>query len=773
MQKTYHNIRYNRQFHPMPSPCEDRSEARSMVISQHGIVATSQDMSEAFKRAINWVPEQERAPRVAQMVADVDAKYGAAAKSDHGLDIFRKRAASPTAQASLGPMVAPPLEIPRFRERVAPPSYSRFVATNYTSETMVFTKMIEIKAGFGGVVFGSEVRPDPALGKLNSVQWAADPADRSKGVLQFKFDGGATRTWGPVLYEDALTAMKMVSGGPNFPNWKPGDGIGLVGIDVEHPATYQSCSKDCAIQAARRWNLILHPVLTDKGLGWSAIMVDALPTNPAYFSELAKGKIGDAALQQLVDWERSNPGNYKFIDVPIRIVPVEGEGLSVLPMTPAAQRAGSPAVFLAVKPFGSEQKKETFQSAFPAVAPTLLKISVYHDRLNRFAPVLGIMRWARMSDAKIEVAGGTLNSVPTPGSVAIPDSGVVPLDAFETENSAREESVAAIDHTAAALIEALPAAVRGKITERRLAAARIRGYQVRIEAASNEMIPLSESNLAWVGRLAAKLEDIPDVKTAYQEIVGRISKAGSAAEKAFGTDEFAASLSELIGEQDRLNTWLHKAAPDFANERKQLDVKSYDLMRSMSEYLERIGEIRASMSSEEERRQVLIAQLPAASQTAYQGFIEERESSAKRATELNEEAESLAAASRDPARRNEALAAVPAEGQAMIREAEARADSLRQKAWAAEDEKTIRSAFDAAQKASDAAEQLRQKYLAGWYRENEKRRAEAVARFAEADGADKAAGAADDQARKILESAYPQIACIENLLAWSIDGVDE
>ena len=59
----------------------------------NGIVATSQDMSEAFKRAINWVPEQERAPRVAQMVADVDAKYGAAAKSDHGLDIFRKRAA--------------------------------------------------------------------------------------------------------------------------------------------------------------------------------------------------------------------------------------------------------------------------------------------------------------------------------------------------------------------------------------------------------------------------------------------------------------------------------------------------------------------------------------------------------------------------------------------------------------------------------------------------------------------------------------------------------
>src|SRR5205823_10421858 len=45
MQKTYHNIRYNRQFHPMPSPCEDRSEARSMVISQHGIVATSQTLA--------------------------------------------------------------------------------------------------------------------------------------------------------------------------------------------------------------------------------------------------------------------------------------------------------------------------------------------------------------------------------------------------------------------------------------------------------------------------------------------------------------------------------------------------------------------------------------------------------------------------------------------------------------------------------------------------------------------------------------------------------
>src|SRR3954462_11913186 len=45
MQKTYHNIRYNRQFHPMPSPCEDRSEARSMVISRHGIVATSQTLA--------------------------------------------------------------------------------------------------------------------------------------------------------------------------------------------------------------------------------------------------------------------------------------------------------------------------------------------------------------------------------------------------------------------------------------------------------------------------------------------------------------------------------------------------------------------------------------------------------------------------------------------------------------------------------------------------------------------------------------------------------
>src|SRR5579883_1707596 len=283
-----------------------------------------------------------------------------------------------------------------------------------------------------GVVFGAAVTLDPALGKLISVKWVADPADPARGNLQLQFDRGGLRTWSPVEFEDALAARNLVSGGPGLPAWKPGDAIGLVGLDLANAIDYTYCGADCTVNQTKRWNVVLQPALADTEVGFAAIMAGALPFAPEYLRPSAQGKLTGAALEQLLAWQQSNPGDFEIVDVPLRISPDTASGLTLLP----AASAGADPVFLDVKRLGDPGKGRKFAGDFPAVAPGLLRISTHYARLNRFAAILGVMRLARSSGAAIDVAGGLSRSAPTPGSIAIPPTGAVSLPAFDSEESA-------------------------------------------------------------------------------------------------------------------------------------------------------------------------------------------------------------------------------------------------------------------------------------------------------------------------------------------------
>ena len=464
----------------------------------YDILRTSNTTAEAIQRGLAWVPESERRPRLALLVADIDHAYGHGARQNHDLDIFRAsspgggglsgtdspseprppsgpggptidigpstpRVASPNhatakpTQAPLYPDTLPPVTVEESSVR-----YSNFVRENYAtspsiSAAPVFTEMVEVVEGFGGVVFGNSVSSEHLSGTPDSLRWvaapnlpdAADPSGRL--FLRFKVtnkDGSKSwteRSFGPVLLEDAYAAHQIVYGSyPGLPSFSVKSGIGLVGIYDK--ARYFDIADGKIINEGDRWKIVMHPAITNLQLGWSTLMVDALPIKKTLLT-ITRKHLDPAQEQQVDEWLSHTPGNWKFTEAPLTIT-AEGPSLVVLRQQPISDDPYLKRIaFLSVKPFDGDTKdsERQFAEEFPRTLPALIQSSQAFERLNRFAAVLAVFRWAASAGAHFEGGIEPPASVPTPKSIVITSGRYLVVPDYDKPEDARRELRAKLD----------------------------------------------------------------------------------------------------------------------------------------------------------------------------------------------------------------------------------------------------------------------------------------------------------------------------------------
>lgn len=128
----------------------------------------------------------------------------------------------------------------------------------------------------GGGLFGSPVNGDDLPKGLKRVTFAPAAADPARGEVWLEFAGGQKLAY-PAAAEDVYAAHAMVTARhPNGDEWKPGDGVVLVGMTgvgqyLEFGPT--------AVRRLTRWVVRIHPALQDTDLGHAVVMVDVLPSS--------------------------------------------------------------------------------------------------------------------------------------------------------------------------------------------------------------------------------------------------------------------------------------------------------------------------------------------------------------------------------------------------------------------------------------------------------------------------------------------------------------
>ena len=373
--------------------------------------------------------------------------------------------------------------------------YERFVRSNYTGEGggrvrssgagglrggsggggirlsgggggVSFGSMVGIIEGFGGVVFGNTVTSAPGLVPREIIwvgpskdEFAADPA--SEGRLIFRFATGPDKTYGPVNPEDAFAAYHMVY--EEIDGIKPseyGQGTGLVGVEQDLFQYGLTLSKVGKPESDDRFRVVIHPAIARLGLGDSAILSDVLPIgssdNWGLQGRLKKGlnpgsaaKFEDA-FEDIINW--------KLTDARLAI----GSSGSRLTVTRAADSAhprseeyrGS--VFLSMNGFrraGLVDQK--FSTAFDGLLPDILAVSPEYSRMNQFAAVLGVFRWAQKSGAKFRNAPPDVGGAESPAWVVVDGSGVKFLD-YEKPSATQAAFHAEVDRRLQEALEKLP-----------------------------------------------------------------------------------------------------------------------------------------------------------------------------------------------------------------------------------------------------------------------------------------------------------------------------
>lgn len=339
-------------------------------------------------------------------------------------------------------------------------AYQHFSNTQIT-RGRGFSKMSRGFSGFGGVVFGNDV--SSAMGKIQSLRYA--PSDGEKGDLVVTLADGTEVTYGPVDADLVRAAHRIVyTGVGELAPLAAGEGVGLVGI-FDNAPSYQCDVSTAKIEPiGSAFHVVLHPALGDSQIGWSTLMVDIMPVKiEGFLAQVARST--PSAANQL-DWlfksmnTEEFGGTWKVVDAPIefrrehtRVVAwrlAEGginypDGLlrtAFLEMRTVVQDEAKVMAEL-VKVPGVETMSEAelrakvaainddladydrrFAERFYRTLPLLTRVSYDYDHLNRFAPVLALVRLAREHGAAFADPPDTVESVPTPQAVVIDADGV-------------------------------------------------------------------------------------------------------------------------------------------------------------------------------------------------------------------------------------------------------------------------------------------------------------------------------------------------------------
>ncbi|MBK8097167.1 MAG: hypothetical protein IPK26_08670 [Planctomycetes bacterium] len=268
-------------------------------------------------------------------------------------------------------------------------AYVRFQAKHYGSAgARTFRSMIRTGRGFGGVVFGGDVN-----GQFDktpeSLVWTGSRLAPEIGLLRLFFSDGSVAVMSCVREEDVLAATALLGSGDGV--MEDGHGVGLVGLT--DPVPYFELGEDRITRIGRQFEVVTNPKIAAFDLAWSALMVDSLPIVKVHLRAMVEATIGGEKWPAIERWLHSAVGTWKFTDTDVNLTNDAGV-LSISSTQPTIPRG----VYLDAVGFDEDDAVvETFGARFRQVAPDILTASRDYARLNAFAAVLAVCRWATKS----------------------------------------------------------------------------------------------------------------------------------------------------------------------------------------------------------------------------------------------------------------------------------------------------------------------------------------------------------------------------------------
>lgn len=526
----------------------------------------------------------------------------------------------PPGGKSIRPPVAPaPAEVRERWQGYRAREYKDFVRQSYGGPRAGrFIRVLGSAGGFGGVVFGNKVI-DAELPVPVELTWVPDGAGAAEGKLVCRF-GDRSATLENVSKEDAYAAHLIVYRGVGKPDDENrvepvasiDEAIGLVGIHDAVP--YYDCGPEGITHEGRRWKVVMHPALADLRLGWSTLMCDVLPltgeTGVLLRRVAARDK--DAAADLREAFERGE--TYKFSDVPLQVNVRDGRLLVQRPEEPGlgANEEVRASAFLTFTPY-SGGKAVAKDDPYYKLIPALTRSSADYERLNNFARVLTVYRWAKFKGLKETPAPPAPDPAPTGASVVVTDAGAVPAPDFHRLQAFQE--------------------LRDKIGLR-LAALRLESDEVRElgEKYRNESRLSDElwQVLKRIQEIAREFDDEEkitqmaqkagqDTADRYRDLVRKIEEQRRSLDEP-SDDTGKPLLAERRYEQltDERREFLVKTFPPF----QKLSAEATELGEKAEKLSERLDELRAKSSSPEDLLSEIIRRRPAEAEKAGLGEAE-------------------------------------------------------------------------------------------------------------------------------------------------------
>jgi hypothetical protein len=285
-----------------------------------------------------------------------------------------------------------------------------------------FTRVVARAGGRGGVVFGNAVSAAPDLGNALTIAWVpldsgttAGFSPEALGTFRISLDDGNRVVFSrAVPAAEALAAVRLVfTGLPGVtPSIIEGEEIGMAGLEshFEIPTvTPEKVVVDHRFDRnksfeARGTSYVVHPAIADTPIGRSAIITDGLlmgKSKPIIEKLLSESTTGDK-FHLYTQWRQRAFWTYKFIDQPLELRVLHGGKIvRAVPKQIESDFANTPA--LTLRRFGSPGMdgadaegllKEDLKTLSTVMA-MLVDASADIARLDRFAEVLAVLRWAR------------------------------------------------------------------------------------------------------------------------------------------------------------------------------------------------------------------------------------------------------------------------------------------------------------------------------------------------------------------------------------------
>jgi hypothetical protein len=307
--------------------------------------------------------------------------------------------------------------------------------------------------GFGGIIFGDDVT-DTGPPEVKAIRWKKDEKDPKFGALIAEFEA-QTASLPRVGLEDVYAAYLIYYQGINAKTdaaklepANAGEAVGLVGIESGLP--YYECGPQNLVRKGTRWNVIMHPAIADLKLGWSILMCDVLPfpeMRPPILKTLESSDGEKTKNAILAEWEAPGKYTWKYTDVPIRIS-IEGDRLILeRPKAKEFSQELRRSAFITFNTYskalgdtdGTSDIDEGSGDRFYPVVPALLRASADYERLNNFARVCAVVRWAKSRGAKFRDRPDPPPPTPKAASLIITNAGAVPAPEFDRASAVKEQ----------------------------------------------------------------------------------------------------------------------------------------------------------------------------------------------------------------------------------------------------------------------------------------------------------------------------------------------